>query len=593
MSKSFVRIALLLALVASPLAARDKLKAPAAPTQAKPKVTEQKKALDTKPVAEKPVAKKPAAVKPEAVKPEAVKPEAVKPEAAASPKGLSLKEAPPKVAVSRPQVQIALLLDTSSSMNGLLQQAKTQLWNVVNTFVLAERDGQSPDFLVSLYEYGRNTLSPESGFVRQVQPLTDNLDKVSSELFKLRTASRAGGDERCGQVIHAAVNELEWSPSSRDLKVIFIAGNESFSQGPIDFRNACRSAIAKSIMVNSIFCGSYAEGQRLGWAEGPRLADGAYASIDQNRATTRVEAPQDTRLKSLNTELNRTYLPFGVQGQQGVQLQLAQDKNASEEGVATLARRTVTKSSALYNNAAWDLVDAVAQKKVDLDKIDAKQLPESLRKLSLEDRKKVVAETAKKRKEVQQKIQSLLVEREKYLSKLESPAQRPSVTRGVLRKAKGGLGSLEAKRLPAPGAQAGASVDAEAPAEDQQVQQRSRKQFKGSNKAADAAPAGNSRGGYRYRGATANRETLGKAMSRLLKEQAAKKKFRLRGDETAEKKSASEKKPAEKDSSKKAEGDSSDKKKPAETKSEGETKPAETKPEGETKASEQDEASGS
>jgi hypothetical protein len=44
---------------------------------------------------------------------------------------LAKEPAPP----ARPTVQIAILLDTSNSMDGLIGQAKTQLWNVVNEFV--------------------------------------------------------------------------------------------------------------------------------------------------------------------------------------------------------------------------------------------------------------------------------------------------------------------------------------------------------------------------------------------------------------------------------------------------------------------------
>ncbi|MFY0529757.1 hypothetical protein ACN28I_43540 [Archangium gephyra] len=47
-----------------------------------------------------------------------------------------------EAAISAPKVQIALLLDTSSSMDGLIEQTKRQLWTVVNAFQKAQRDGQ-------------------------------------------------------------------------------------------------------------------------------------------------------------------------------------------------------------------------------------------------------------------------------------------------------------------------------------------------------------------------------------------------------------------------------------------------------------------
>ena len=57
-------------------------------------------------------------------------------------------------------VQIAILLDTSNSMDGLIAQAKTQLWNVVNEFVRARKDGRPPAIQVALFEYGKQSLSP-------------------------------------------------------------------------------------------------------------------------------------------------------------------------------------------------------------------------------------------------------------------------------------------------------------------------------------------------------------------------------------------------------------------------------------------------
>ena len=102
-----------------------------------------------------------------------------------------------------PTVQIAILLDTSNSMDGLIAQAKTQLWNVVNEFVLARKDGRPPAIQVALFEYGKASLPPDEGFVRLVLPLTDDLDRVSEELFALKTQRGRRvlrlGDPRCRQ----------------------------------------------------------------------------------------------------------------------------------------------------------------------------------------------------------------------------------------------------------------------------------------------------------------------------------------------------------------------------------------------------------
>src|SRR4051812_10853081 len=126
---------------------------------------------------------------------------------------------PPNPAAKKALVQIAILLDTSGSMNGLIDQAKTELWRIVNEVAKIKVDGASPDVQVALYHYGTPSLGAENGYIKQLVPLTEDLDKVSDELFKLRTA---GGDEYCGMVIQKAVEELKWDNTPGVYKMIFI-----------------------------------------------------------------------------------------------------------------------------------------------------------------------------------------------------------------------------------------------------------------------------------------------------------------------------------------------------------------------------------
>ena len=84
-------------------------------------------------------------------------------------------------------MDVAILLDTSGSMNGLINQAKAQLWNIVQEFAKAKKSGSTPLFRVSVFEYGNNSLPAKENYIRQVCGLTDDLDKVSEALFSLRT----------------------------------------------------------------------------------------------------------------------------------------------------------------------------------------------------------------------------------------------------------------------------------------------------------------------------------------------------------------------------------------------------------------------
>jgi von Willebrand factor type A domain len=312
-----------------------------------------------------------------------------------------------------PSVQIAILLDTSNSMDGLIAQAKTQLWNVVNEFVRARKGGKPPAIQVALFEYGKQSLPSSEGFVRLILPLTDDLDRVSEELFALTTN---GGDEYCGWVIKDAVKRLDWSPSSGVYKAIFIAGNEPFSQGPVEFRDSCRSAIERGILVNTIFCGANSSGVQTGWKDGAVLADGQYMSIDQNQKVVEIATPQDAAIAKLGVDLNKTYLPFGKMGQAGQMRQSLQDANAVGVSQSALVSRSISKGNAVYCNDAWDLVDAIKNGKCKLADLKDEDLPEDFRKLDQAGRKAKVDEATKLRGEIQEKINQLNKDRTRYLT---------------------------------------------------------------------------------------------------------------------------------------------------------------------------------
>jgi len=100
-------------------------------------------------------------------------------------------------------ILMALLLDTSNSMGGLIDQAKSQLWKIVNEVAAAKSgDGKQPNIKIALYEYGNDGLSSNEGYIRQVSALSEDLDVMSEKLFSLSTN---GGNEFCGQVIKTAL----------------------------------------------------------------------------------------------------------------------------------------------------------------------------------------------------------------------------------------------------------------------------------------------------------------------------------------------------------------------------------------------------
>ncbi len=311
-------------------------------------------------------------------------------------------------------VQVAILLDTSNSMDGLIDQAKSQLWKMVGELALAkDSKGNIPNIEIALYDYGNDRYSVKDGYIVQISPMTSDLDLISEKLFALTTY---GGSEYCGHVIQTSVRELDWNKSNDVLKIIFIAGNEEYTQGSVDYKLACKEAAEKGIIINTIFCGPMEEGINTKWKDGADCADGKYMNIDQNRTVVHIDAPQDQEINRLNRELNDTYIGYGSFGAIRKEIQMEQDNNAGQYGSSNAAQRSATKASSNYKNASWDFVDAVDDKTVDLDKISKEDLPDEMKNLNAAERKAYLDKKAAERKAIQEKIQQLNAERRIYIA---------------------------------------------------------------------------------------------------------------------------------------------------------------------------------
>ena len=323
----------------------------------------------------------------------------------------------------KPKIQLAILLDTSSSMNGLIDQTRNQLWQIVNEFSKAERNGLKPALEVAVYEYGNNHLSSGNGYIRKVTGLTGELDEVSEALFSLTTS---GGNEYCGYVIKTAVTELSWSNSDSDIKAIFIAGNEPFTQGPVSYQNAIALAKQKGITINTIHAGNLQQGANSGWKDGALLAGGEFMSIDHNYKIAHFDAPQDKQIAKLNEKLNKTYVPYGAKGRVKSDRQKLQDDKSKSISSGLLSKRVEAKVSSMYDNSNWDLVDALSTGKVDLDKISESELSGNLQKMTKDKRKDFIKNKAQERLEIKEKIVKLTRKRNKYVAGKKKEAGAPS-----------------------------------------------------------------------------------------------------------------------------------------------------------------------
>lgn len=322
-------------------------------------------------------------------------------------------ETPEKIKNS-PKIQAAILLDVSNSMDGLIEQAKAQLWTMVNVMGKAKCNGETPQIEIALYEYGRDNNDLRKGYVKRITPFTSDLDDLSQKLFQLTTN---GGEEYCGHVIHTSLNELNWDTASSNYKVIFISGNEDFLQGNISYTLACTEAKKKGVIVNTIYCGDRLQGIKEHWNLLGECGNGSFTNINSDAKPEDIPTPYDSTLITLNYKLNGTYIYYGFDGRGKKQLQGSMDvANSSVNSYVGVNRALSKTSSKTYNNSGWDLVDAKEADKKALDKIDYKTLPDSLQKKSKAELEAIVNQKSTERAGIQKEMLDINKKREAFIT---------------------------------------------------------------------------------------------------------------------------------------------------------------------------------
>lgn len=306
-------------------------------------------------------------------------------------------------------IDLVIALDTSGSMERLIDSTRTRIWDIVN-----EIDAQDPEatLRVGLVAYGSPSYGQQSGYVRTIMPLTEDLDALYTAAWSLTTD---GGDEYVGSVIRDVLTGMDWAErDDRNRRLLFVAGNETAALGPVPYQNAAAEAFANGIHVSTLFAGNDRSGRNLQWDRVASIGRGRYMAIDANLSAVAVRSPYDDQIEALNTELNGTYVAGDHKGSAKLETLLDNDRRANALG--GLAGRVASKSSAKFKTDSWDLVDKVQSGTFAAGDVDATALPEDLAKLDAKALEAELKDRGKRRAATQDRIQALQKQRSTWLA---------------------------------------------------------------------------------------------------------------------------------------------------------------------------------
>jgi hypothetical protein len=318
-------------------------------------------------------------------------------------------------APAKRRIEVCFVLDTTGSMGGLIEGAKQKIWSIANAIIAAEPAPEVSFGLVGYRDRG-------DAYVTKITPLSTDIDAVYGDLRNFQADGGGDTPESVNQALDEAVHKLAWSQDRNVLKIIFLVGDApphmDYADGP-DYRTVCEDALKRDLLINTVQCGSLA-GTREVWTDIARRGEGRFVALEQSGNMVVVDTPFDKELTELNRQMGTTMVGYGSAAVQ----QSVSAKQAASEASAPAA----TASRLVYNLASGgarggrsmqgdgELLDALKDGKVTLDKIDRNQLPEDLRKLDDAQLKARVEELRVQRAEFLKKIAELSRQREAFLA---------------------------------------------------------------------------------------------------------------------------------------------------------------------------------
>jgi Mg-chelatase subunit ChlD len=332
---------------------------------------------------------------------------------------------------SRPVLEMVFVIDTTGSMGGLIEGAKQRIWGIVND-VLKAKD--HPDVRVGLVAFRDRG----DKYVTQVLPITRDLDKVYTTLMDYRADGGGDTPENVRRALAEGVHKVGWAPRSPNVaQILFLVGDappHNDYQDEPDTLVTTAEAVRTGLIVNAIQCGNQ-PGTREAWQAIARKGEGQYFAIAQDGGVQVIATPMDKSLGELGTKLGGTYVAFGGgAGPAGMMQRAAQARGqaASEAKVAAAAPRAAAADRAvnkLLNRDAYvgDLLQSIENGSVKLEDVKPEDLPDDLRTMTPDTRKKEVDKRIAERKTIRSEIANLAKQRDAYIAearKKQSPQAR-------------------------------------------------------------------------------------------------------------------------------------------------------------------------
>jgi hypothetical protein len=240
-------------------------------------------------------------------------------------------------------LDVVFCLDLSGSTNGLLTDVRDNLWLISNEL---DQLSPRPALRIGIVGFSRPSFGKNNAYVKVLSDLTNDLDHVAAELYRLKPSIEKG-DQIVSAALNTAINDLSWSKDEQATKIIFIVGNGMVTANGYEYVKSCESAVAKNIIINSVYVMKSNWFKEItGWRRIATISGGMQMEVTINKAEPVAIWKSDWKaLSKVNTQLNGSFMWTGSDSSYCRKEMATSDSGAFYAGMETFCHRLYYKSS--------------------------------------------------------------------------------------------------------------------------------------------------------------------------------------------------------------------------------------------------------
>jgi hypothetical protein len=335
--------------------------------------------------------------------------------------GLMLSVSAGALAAAKPVLEVAFVLDTTGSMDGLIEGAKKKIWSIATTIADANPDAELRMAIVAYRDIGDD-------YVTKTFQLTDDIQDLYGDLLAFKADGGGDWPESVNEALDVAVTKLKWGQGGKDTRIIFLVGD---APPHMDYRqdrkykDIIKEARSRDIIINAVQAGSAEDTTRV-WRTIAQLGKGEFIPIPQDGGQVLVViTPYDDEIYQLQLQIDETVVPYGRREQQdSVRSKIDARKSAPAPSSADNSSYVLKKSKGKdVITGSGDLVSDLAQGRVKLEDLKDKDMTDEFAALSADARGEKLRSLSAARDGLTGRMAELVKKRDAYVS--EKAASEP------------------------------------------------------------------------------------------------------------------------------------------------------------------------